>query len=70
MPNNWEEWDATLKEKWPEESAGIDKFHVICSGMMNDLLSLKNLFRETGFKAFLTKAQVPFKQKTFYGVEG
>lgn len=65
MPNNWEEWDATLKAKWPEESAGIDKFHVICSGMMNDFLSLKNLFRETGFKAFLTKAQVPLKQKTF-----
>jgi phytoene dehydrogenase-like protein len=65
MPTNWEDWDATLKAKWPEESAGIDKFHVICSGMMNDFLSLKNLFRETGFKAFLTKAQVPLKQKTF-----
>jgi all-trans-retinol 13,14-reductase len=65
MPTNWEQWDATLKAKWPEESAGIDKFHTICSGMMNDFLSLKNLFRESGFKAFLTKAQVPLKQKTF-----
>jgi all-trans-retinol 13,14-reductase len=65
MPGTWEAWDAKLKETWPEESAGIDKFHTLCSGLMGDLLSLKDLFRQTGFKAFLTKAQVPLKQKTF-----
>jgi all-trans-retinol 13,14-reductase len=66
MPNNWEGWDAVLKEKWPEEAAGIDKFHTLCSNTMTDLLGLKDLFRYTGLKAFITKAQVPFKQKTFY----
>jgi all-trans-retinol 13,14-reductase len=66
MPGTWEAWDAKLKETWPEESAGIDKFHTLCSGLMGDLLTLKDLFRQTGFKAFLTKAQVPLKQKTFF----
>ncbi len=33
---------------------------------MNDFLSLKDLFRYTGLKAFLIKAQVPLKQKTFF----
>ncbi len=66
MPGTWEAWDAKLKETWPEEAAGIDKFHTLCSGLMSDLLALKDLFRQTGFDAFLTKAQVPFKQKTFY----
>ncbi len=65
LPNNWEGFDNTLKKLWPEESEGIDNFHSLCSGFYNDLLSLKDLFRYTGFKAFITKAQVPFKQKTF-----
>jgi prolycopene isomerase len=66
MPNNWEGWDKTLKDKWPEEASGIDTFHALCSGTMSDFLSMKNLFRYSGFKAFLTKAQVPLKQKTFF----
>jgi phytoene dehydrogenase-like protein len=66
MPNNWEGWDATLKEKWPDQAPGIDKFHALCSETMTELLSLKDLFRYSGFKAFFTKARVPFKQKTFY----
>jgi phytoene dehydrogenase-like protein len=66
MPNNWEGWDATLKETWPDEAAGVDKFHDLCAETMDNFLSLRDLFRYTGFKAFVTKAQVPFKQKTFY----
>jgi all-trans-retinol 13,14-reductase len=66
MPNNWEGWDATLKERWPEESAGVDKFHTLCSNVMTEMLSLLDLFRTWGFDAFLIKAQVPFKQKTFF----
>jgi phytoene dehydrogenase-like protein len=65
FPSNWDGWDTTLKENWPEEAAGIDKFHTICTGVMNDFISLKDLFRYAGLKAFLTKAQVPFKQKKF-----
>jgi len=66
MPNNWEDWDATLKERWPEESEGVDKFHTLCSNVMTDMLSLMDIFRSWGFDVFLIKAQVPFKQKTFY----
>ena len=70
LPNNWEKWDATLKERWPEESSGVDKFHALSSGLMNELLALKDLFRKTGFDAFLTKAQVPLKQKIFFEWKG
>jgi len=31
MPHYLEDWDATLEGEWPEESAGIAKFHSICS---------------------------------------
>ena len=31
---------------------------------MADIMSIKNLFRQTGFTALLTKVQIPFKQKT------
>ncbi len=66
MPNNWEGWDNTLKAQWPDEAAGIDKFHALCAKTMDDFLSLRDLFRYSGLKAFITKAQVPLKQKTFF----
>lgn len=66
LPNNWEGFEAALKEKWPGESKGIEKFHRICSDTMDDLMSLKDLFRYRGLRAFAVKAMVPFRQRTFF----
>jgi phytoene dehydrogenase-like protein len=66
VPNRWDELDTALKERWPEESAGVDKFHKLCADLYNDTLSIKDIFRMSGFKAFLTKAKIPFKQKTLF----
>jgi len=65
LPNNWEGFKSALKKKWPEEAEGIDKFHRVCADTLDDLMSLKDLFRYRGAKALLTKAMVPFKQRTF-----
>jgi prolycopene isomerase len=66
LPGNWEGFKRALKEKWPEEAEGIEKFHRLCEGTMNDLMSLKDLFRLTGFSKISTMARVPFRQKTFF----
>ncbi|MBN1572584.1 MAG: NAD(P)/FAD-dependent oxidoreductase [Deltaproteobacteria bacterium] len=64
MPTTWEEWDNTLKERWPEEAAGIEKFHELSSTTYSDILAIKDLYRYTGFKAFKTKMSVPLKHKS------
>jgi len=66
LPNNWEGFKNALKAKWPEETEGIEKFHHLCASMMDEFMSLKDLFRYQGFKAFITKAMVPIRQRTFY----
>ncbi len=66
LPNNWDGYKQALKEEWPDESAGIEKFHAICSATMDDLMSLKDLFRYRGLKAFALKALVPLRQSTFF----
>ena len=66
LGNTWEKWDSTLGEQWPEEAEGIDKFHTLCSSFMNEMLSLRDLFRMTGVEAFFTKMKVPMKQKILF----
>jgi len=66
IPNTWEGFEENLKAQWPEEADGIEEFHALCTGMYEDLVSVKDLFRYTGMKAFFVKAQVPLKQKTFF----
>jgi all-trans-retinol 13,14-reductase len=61
---SWEAYSAAFKERWPEESEGIDKFEMLCKGVLGDIMAIKNLFRETGFRALLTKVQIPLKQRT------
>lgn len=63
---SWDAYKTTLKERWPGESAGIDKFQLLCGQVMSEIMSIKDLFRETGFRAFLTKAQIPFKERTLF----
>lgn len=66
IPNNWPEVKKVLKQKWPEESEGIDRFHDLCANLMEDLLELKYMFRYGGFRQFLIKAMVPFRQPTLF----
>lgn len=66
LPNNWEGFKRVLKEKWPEESEGIDKFHMLCSDLFNDLMSLKYMFRYGGLRTFFVKAMVPIRQRTLF----
>ncbi|MCJ7772612.1 MAG: FAD-dependent oxidoreductase, partial [Desulfobacterales bacterium] len=66
LPNNWDGFKKTLKEKWPEESEGIDEYHRLSSNLFSDLMELKDLFRYNGIKAFAVKAMVPLRQRTFF----
>ncbi len=66
LPNNWEGFKKALKERWPEESEGIDKFHRLSQETFNELMTLRDLFRYGGFRAFLTKMMVPLRQRTFF----
>ena len=66
LPGNWEGFKNALKEKWPEESVGVDKFERICGQTLEDLMELKDLYRYGSVKTFFVKAMVPFRQPTFY----
>jgi len=66
LPNNWAGFKKVLKQKWPEEAEGVDKFHKLSSDLMKELLSLKNMFRYSGLKKFFTKAMVPLRQPTLF----
>ncbi|MBW1894340.1 MAG: NAD(P)/FAD-dependent oxidoreductase, partial [Deltaproteobacteria bacterium] len=66
LPNNWEGFKRVLKQKWPEEAEGVDRFHELCSSLMDDLLSLKYMFRHSGLKQFFVKAMVPIRQRTLF----
>lgn len=66
LPSNWEGFTKALKTKWPEESAGIDRFHALCSALFDDLLSLKDLFRYGSMRSAVTKMLVPVRQRTFF----
>lgn len=66
LPSNWKGFKDALKQKWPEEEEGIEKFHEICSSFMDELLSLKYMFRESGMKQFFIKAMVPIRQRTLF----
>jgi len=63
MPTDWEGWDNTLKEQWPEEAEGIDKFHELCTTVFADIMGVSQLFRYSGFEAFTKKMSVPIKHK-------
>jgi len=66
MPADWEGWDATLKERWPDQAGGIDLFHAECEKTFGDAIKLLDLYRYSPLKAFFVKATVPFKEKTLY----
>jgi prolycopene isomerase len=66
LPNNWPEFKKVLKQKWPEEAEGVDKFHKLSTDFMNELLSLKDMFRYSGLKKFIVKAMVPLRQPTLF----
>lgn len=66
LPNNWEGFKKALKERWPEEAEGVDKFHRLCEETFSELLSLKDLFRYGGCRALFTKMLVPLRQRTFF----
>jgi len=66
MPNNWPEFKKVLKQKWPEETEGVEKFHKLSSDLMQEMLSLKDVFRYSGLKKIFTKAMVPLRQPTLF----
>ncbi|MBN2041361.1 MAG: NAD(P)/FAD-dependent oxidoreductase [Spirochaetes bacterium] len=66
LPANWEGFKNALKERWPDESEGIEKFHRICRDFSSQMMSLKNIFRYSPARAFLTKLTVPFTKRTFF----
>ncbi len=70
MPADWEGWDAALKERWPDQTEGIDLFHATCEKTFADALGVLDLYRYSPLKAFLTKAMVPLKHKTLYRWNG
>jgi phytoene dehydrogenase-like protein len=61
LPGNWEGFKTALKEMWPEEADGIEKFHRICAGTYADLLELKDMYRYGATRTLATKAMVPIK---------
>lgn len=66
LPNNWEGFKRVLKERWPREAEGIDRFHELCAGLMEDLLSLKYMHRYGPVRQFFVKAMVPIRQRTLF----
>ncbi len=66
LPPNWPGFKEELKKKWPAEAEGIDKFHVLCADLFNDMLELRDLFRYGKVRAALTQVLVPLRQRTFF----
>ena len=66
LPPNWPGFKSELKKKWPEESEGIEKFHVLCSSLYGDIMELRDLFRQGSVRGTLTQVMVPLRQRTFY----
>ncbi len=66
LPSNWEGFKTVLKEEWPEESKGIDRFQRLCEQTYDDLMELKDLYRCGPLKAFFIKTLVPVRQRTFF----
>ncbi len=66
LPSNWEGFKNVLKSRWPQESKGIDQFHIACTRTFDDLMELKDLFRYAPVKAFLVKSLIPLRQPAFF----
>ncbi len=66
LPSNWDGFKNALKERWPEESEGIERFHRLCADVHADLMSLRDLFRYGPVRASLTKMMVPVRQRAFF----
>ncbi len=66
LPSNWEGFKKALRERWPGESEGIEKFHRLCANLFTDLMSLRDLFRYSPVQSFFTKMMVPLRQRTFF----
>lgn len=65
LPPNWAGFKSELKKKWPDESAGIDKFHALCTDLFGDMMELRDLFRQGAVRGTLTRMMVPVRQRTF-----
>ncbi len=66
LPSNWEGFKNALKKQWPQESRGIDQFHITCSRTFDDLMELRDLFRYKMPRALLVKSMVPLRQPAFF----
>jgi len=66
VPSNWDGFKKTLAARWPEEKEGLEEFHRLCGGMMDDLMSLKDLFRYGKARTIAVKAMVPLRQRIFF----
>lgn len=65
LPPNWDGFKSELKKKWPAEADNIDKFHILCESLFNELMELRDLFRYGTVRGTLTRAMVPLRQRTF-----
>ena len=66
LPGNWEGFKQALREQWPEESDGIEKFHRICENTYKDMMALRELYRMSPARGFFKKMQVPLRYRSFY----
>lgn len=66
LPPNWPGFKSELKKKWPEESEGIEKFHMLCSSVYGDIMELRDLFRKGSVGGTLTQILVPLRQRAFF----
>ena len=66
LPPNWSGFKSELIKKWPEESQGINKFHMLCTDLFGDMMELRDLFRYGAVRGTFTKVMVPLRQRTFF----
>ena len=65
LPQSWSGFKSELKKRWPQEADNIDKFHVLCESLFDELMELRDLFRYGAVRGTLTKVMVPLRQRTF-----
>jgi len=64
VPAGWDKFTKTMKEKFPNEKAGIDEFKNLCNKITADGMALSELYRLSGITWLMKVASVPFKHRT------
>lgn len=59
-----EAFKAVLKEHWPKEEQGIDKYFALLERMSEEVAELRGLFMGNPIKSLFTKMAIPLRQRT------